>query len=117
MEDDMGTIELPTTITATAVDWYECQCGNNPASGLGFESVAEDNVVTVLVCLNCGLVMDPSTLDLEAQAVSVIGREQLGECVVCDDRTSSTVIGWDEERGTGPVCGCCQRFYGYVQAE
>lgn len=71
----MNTTGLPATITALADDWYECECENNPAGGLGFASIAdENNIVTTVVCLECGLVMNPATANLTTQTVSVVGR-------------------------------------------
>jgi hypothetical protein len=71
------------TITATADDWWVCECGNNPGSG-GFspcdragnevEPTPELWPESLCMCRDCGLVINTETVDLTAHTVDIIGR-------------------------------------------
>ncbi|CAM4296163.1 hypothetical protein KIPE111705_46720 [Kibdelosporangium persicum] len=77
----MNTVDI-ATITATAEDWWECACGNDPTfagfaltdeTGRDFDDSPGQWPGRYYLCRSCGLVIDWATVDLAARTVRVVG--------------------------------------------
>lgn len=70
-------------ITETAIDWWECSCGNNPGSD-GFYPCLEDGFLTepderwggaLYICYRCGDIIEQSSLEVVGRASEMVLRE------------------------------------------
>ncbi|GAB3901379.1 hypothetical protein ACFQ1S_00335 [Kibdelosporangium lantanae] len=70
-------------IKAIAEDWLECECRNHPEAcgfaltdrdGRNLDNNPELWIERLYRCNQCGLIVDHSTIDLDAQTVRVVGR-------------------------------------------